>query len=269
MKKLIAFVLTAMITCLAFTGCGKKGYDDLAIFDLGLPQEYFGIAFRDGSDLTRMVEEITLDLIDEGFLANLSDKYQVAAVESGAYTPAAAAYTGSGDWEYVKNKGKLVVGITDYKPMDYKENGKWVGFDAEYALAVAEKLGVEVEFKEIEWEYKLVALEAKDIDCIWNGMTITTAIENAADCTVPYMYNTQVAVVQKANAEKFKSIDDFAGASIAAEGGSAGESAVKDNDALADGLKSVTGQTDALTEVLSGASDAAFVDYILARALIQ
>ena len=100
-------------------------------------------------------------------------------------------------------------------------------------------------------------------------MTITTAIENAADCTVPYMYNTQVAVVQKANAEKFKSIDDFAGASIAAEGGSAGESAVKDNDALADGLKSVTGQTDALTEVLSGASDAAFVDYILARALIQ
>ena len=157
-----------------------------------------------------------------------------------------------------------------YKPMDYRdENGEWIGFDADYAKAVCEKLGVSAEFKEIDWDYKLVALEAGDIDCIWNGMTINEAIENAADCTVPYMYNTQVAVVKKENADKYKSIDDLAGKKLAAEGGSAGAAIITENEALKDGFKSVTGQTDALLEVLSGASDAAIVDLTLAKALIK
>ena len=209
------------------------------------------------------------ELIDDGILATLSETYEVGAVGKGEYTPAADPCTDSGDWAYIQGKGKLVVGITDYKPMDYRdENGNWIGFDADYARAVAAKLRVEVEFKEIEWDYKLVALEAKDIDCIWNGMTITDAIEAAADCTAPYMYNTQVAVVKKANLEKYKTIADFAGAKLAAEGGSAGEKVIKDNAQLASGLKSVTGQTDALMEVLSGASDAAIVDLTLAKALI-
>jgi len=154
--------------------------------------------------------------------------------------------------------------------MDYKdENGEWIGFDADYARAVCAKLGVTAEFKEIEWDYKLMALESKDIDCVWNGMTITDAIEAAADCTVPYMYNTQVAVIKKADAEKYKTLTDLQGASIAAEGGSAGESVILSVDALKSGLKSVTAQSDALLEVLSGASDAAIVDLTLAKALIN
>ena len=174
------------------------------------------------------------------------------------------------DLEYVTNNGKLVVGITDFAPMDYQdENGEWIGFDADYARAVCEKLGVEAEFKEIDWDYKLVALESKDIDCIWNGMTITDAIEAAADCTAPYMYNTQVAVIKKANADKYKTLADLAGVSIAAEGGSAGEAVVKADASIASGLKSVTAQTDALLEVLSGASEAAIVDLTLAKALIK
>ncbi len=114
-----------------------------------------------------------------------------------------------------------------------------------------------------------MALESKDIDCIWNGMTITDAIEEAADCTVPYMYNTQVAVVKKADVDKYKSIADFAGKTLAAEEGSAGAAVITGNDTLKDGYKGVTAQTDALLQVLSGASDAAVVDLTLAKALIK
>jgi polar amino acid transport system substrate-binding protein len=258
------------LACGVLASCGGLDYSQLEIVDLGLEKEYFGIAFRDGSDMTRKVEDITLQLIKDGKLDELSTKYEVGAVGEADYVPKANANEGSGDWEYIKGKGTLVVGITDYKPMDYKnDNGEWVGFDADYARLVGEKLGVTVEFKEIVWDYKLVSLEAKEIDCIWNGMTITDAIEAAADCTVPYMYNTQVAVVKKANAQKYKDIASLAGVTIAAEGGSAGEKVILENASLKDGLVGVNAQTDALLQVLSGASEAAIVDLTLAKALIK
>ena len=271
MKKILSLILATIIICAAFASCsGKSSYEDLAIIDLGLEREYFGIAFRSGSDMTRKVEDITLELINDGTLAELSTKYEVGAVGKDDYTPKADACADSGDWAYIQEKGTLVIGITDYKPMDYKDDkGEWIGFDADYARAVCAKLGVTPVFKEIEWDYKLIALEAKDIDCVWNGMTITDAIEEAADCTAPYMYNTQVAVVKKADAEKYKTIADLKGLSIAAEAGSAGEKVALDNEDLKSGLKSVTAQTDALLEVLAGASKVAIVDLTLAKALIK
>ena len=273
MKKVLTLILALAMICSLATSCGTKkaaSYDDLTYFDLGMEREYFGIAFRSGSDVTRMVEDITLELIESGKLAELSTTYEVGAVGKGDYAAAADPCTGSGDWDYIKNKGTLVVGITDYKPMDYRDdNGNWIGFDADYARAVCEKLGVTCEFKEIEWDYKLIALESKDIDCIWNGMTITDAIEAAADCTAPYMYNTQVAVIKKADANKYKAVADLKGKDIAAEGGSAGETVIKDSADLKGGLKTVAAQTDAILEVMSGASDAAVVDLTLAKALIK
>ena len=143
MKKVFVLLLTIVMLCSLFTACGNKKvvtYADLTYFDLGMEREYFGIAFRTGSDVTRMVEDITLELIDSGKLAELSTTYEVGAVGKGDYTPAADPCTGSGDYDYVKANGKLVIGITDYKPMDYKdENGEWIGFDADYARAVCAK----------------------------------------------------------------------------------------------------------------------------------
>ena len=273
MKKIITLVLCiAMLcsACFALTSCGAKDYDDLTIVDLGFEKEYFGIAFRSGSDLTRKVEDITLELIKEGKLEELSEKYEVGAVGEEDYVPSADPCTGSSDYADIKAKGKLVIGITDYKPMDYRdENGEWVGFDAEYARLVCEKLGVEAEFKEIDWDNKLFELEGKTIDCIWNGMTITDAIENAADCTEAYMFNTQVAVIKKDMAGTYTNLASLAGKTVAAEGGSAGESVILGDASIKDGLRSVTAQTDAILEVLSGTSDAAIVDMTLAKALIK
>ena len=273
MKKILSLLLAVvmLVGCtLALASCGNP-YKDLTIVDLGLEREYFGIAFRSGSDMTRKVEDITLQLIKDGTLEELSEKYEVGAMSEAEYVPAADPCTGSGDWAAIQAKGKLVIGITDYKPMDYKEAGsdEWVGFDADYARAVCEKLGVTAEFVEIEWDNKLISLAAGEIDCIWNGMTITEAIEAAADCTAAYMYNTQVAVVKTANADKYTNLASLAGVSLAAEAGSAGEKVALENPTLKDGVKGVTAQTDALLEVLSGASEAAIVDLTLAKALIK
>lgn len=273
MKKtgtMILALLMVVVCTFGMASCKDNSYDSLQIVDIGQEKEYFGIAFRTGSDMTRKVEDITLELIKAGKLKELSTTYSVGAMGEGEYTPKADACASSDDYAKIKAKGKLVIGITDYKPMDYRdENGNWIGFDADYAKLVCEKLGVTPEFKEIEWENKEMELASGTIDCIWNGMTITDAVENAADCTVPYMYNTQVAVIKKANADKYKDLNSMAGASIAAEGGSAGEALVKGNASLAGGLKAVTAQNDAILEVLSGTSDVAIVDMTLAKALIQ
>ena len=102
----------------------------------------------------------------------------------------------SSDVEYVKEKGKLVVGITDFEPMDYKDdNGEWIGFDADMAKLVAEKLGVEVQFVEIDWDNKIMELDSKNIDVVWNGMTLTDEVTSSMECTNAYCNNAQVVVV--------------------------------------------------------------------------
>ena len=103
------------------------------------------------------------------------------------------------DLEAIKKAGKLVVGITDYEPMDYKdENGEWTGFDADMTRLLAKELGVEAEFVVIDWDMKIQELDSGNIDCIWNGMTLTDAVLAAMDCSAPYCENAQVIVVPAA-----------------------------------------------------------------------
>ena len=134
------------------------------------------------------------------------------------------------DLEYVKSKGKLVVGITEFEPMDYKDkdSGEWIGFDADLAKAFAKELGVDVEFVEIVWDNKIIDLNGKNIDCVWNGMTITDEVKNGMEVSNAYCKNTQVVVVKKDVADKYKTIESVKDLKFAAEAGSAGEKALKD-----------------------------------------
>ena len=101
------------------------------------------------------------------------------------------------DLAYVQDKGVLVVGITDFEPMDYKDaDGNWIGFDADMAKVVAEKLGVEVEFIEIDWDSKIMELDSGNIDVVWNGMTLTDAVMEAMECSTAYCNNAQVVVTK-------------------------------------------------------------------------
>ena len=172
----------------------------------------------------------------------------------------------SSDMEYVKDKGTLVVGITNFEPMDYKdENGDWIGFDADLAKAFAESLGVDVEFVEIDWDNKILELEGKTIDCVWNGMTLTEEVTSSMECTAAYLENAQVVVVPADVADKYQDEDSLADLSFAAEAGSAGE---EELEARGLNVTPVTAQADALMEVEAGTSDAAVIDLLMAAAMI-
>lgn len=172
------------------------------------------------------------------------------------------------DLAYIQDKGKMTIGYTVYEPMNYTdENGEFTGFDTELATAVCDKLGVEPEFVEINWDTKFVELEAKSIDCVWNGMTLTDDIKANEACTQPYVKNAQV-VVMKADAA-YTSTADLIGKTVAVEAGSAGQTTVEEDENLMQAdVITKTVQTDCLMEVEAGTADAAVLDLTLASAMI-
>ena len=192
----------------------------------------------------------------------------VASSAASGSAAASAAETAASDLDYIKEKGKMVIGYTVYEPMNYTDaDGNFTGFDTELATAVCEKLGVEPEFVEINWDTKVVELDAKSIDCIWNGMTLTDDIMANTATTKAYAKNAQVVVVK--DGTDYTSTADLVGKTVVAEAGSAGEAAIEGDENLAQAdyvSKSV--QTDCLMEVAAGTADAAVLDLTLANAMI-
>lgn len=190
-----------------------------------------------------------------------------SSAESTAASTADSAAADS-DLAYLQNKGKMTIGYTVYEPMNYTdESGTFTGFDTELATAVCEKLGVEPDFVEINWDTKETELAAKSIDCIWNGLTLTDEIKENAATTKPYAKNAQVVVVK--DGTEYTSTADLVGKTVVAEAGSAGELAIADDASLSQAdyiSKSV--QTDCLMEVAAGTADAAVLDLTLANAMI-
>lgn len=180
-------------------------------------------------------------------------------------TKAAAEAEGS-DLDYVKEKGSLVVGITDFEPMDYKDdNGEWIGFDADMAKAFAESLGVSVEFVEIDWDNKIMELDGKTIDCVWNGMTLTDEVTSSMECSNAYCNNAQIVIVPSDKADQYQDVDSLSDLTFAVEAGSAGEEQVS---SLGLNYTAVKAQSDALMEVAAGTSDAAVIDSLMAAAMV-
>ena len=189
-----------------------------------------------------------------------------------ALTLIAACFTGCGkkdgsDLSYVKDKGVLVVGITDYAPMDYKdENGEWTGFDAEFARLVAKEQGVEVEFFLLsDWGQKFYELETKNIDCVWNGMTITEEALLNASVSDPYVVNAQVIVMKADVVGNYTDTDSIKGLAFAVESGSAGEAALTDLGITE--YVALQDQTSALMEVAAGTAEACVIDITMANAM--
>ena len=171
------------------------------------------------------------------------------------------------DLKTIQNKGKIVVGITDYAPMDYKdENGNWTGFDAEFAQLFAKELGVECEFYVIaDWGKKFMELETKQIDAVWNGMTITEEATANSSVSDPYVVNAQVVVMKADAVGNYTDMESMAGLTVAVENGSAGQDA-------ANGIAGITvvplqDQAAALLEVKAGTADACVIDITMAYAM--
>ena len=176
-------------------------------------------------------------------------------------TPAAES-----DLAYVKEKGALVVGITEFEPMDYQNtDGEWVGFDADMAKAFAESLGVEVQFQIIDWDNKVMELDGKTIDVVWNGMTLTDEVTSAMECTNAYCNNAQVVVLPADLAEQYPDVASMSDLNFAVESGSAGQAQAEANGFT---YTEVVDQATAVLEVSSGTADAAIIDSLMAGAMV-
>ena len=186
---------------------------------------------------------------------------------SGMFAACSKSNNSKSDLDYVKSKGKMVIGVTLYEPMNYKdENGNWTGFDTEFAQAVCEKLGVEAEFIVIDWDNKIFELDSKKIDCAWNGMTLTDEVKESMSCTKPYVKNEQVVVMKADAVKNYTDVASLKDVTFAAESGSAGEAALKDLSLDAN-LTSVAAQSAALMEVKSGSVQACVIDNTMANAM--
>ena len=187
------------------------------------------------------------------------------AAEQPAETPAEEPAADS-EVAAIQSKGTLVVGITDFAPMDYKDaDGNWIGFDADMAKAFAESLGVAVEFVEIDWDNKVLELNSQAIDCVWNGMTLTDEVTSTMECSNAYCNNAQVVIVPADKADQYQTVEACADLAFAVEAGSAGEAEI---DALGYNFTPVKAQSDALMEVAAGTSDAAVIDSLMAAAMV-
>ncbi len=161
---------------------------------------------------------------------------------------------------------KLVIGYTIYEPMNYLDDaGELTGFDTEFAKAVCEKLGMTPEFVEINWDTKFVTLDADQIDCIWNGMTISDEVKTNCLVSKAYVKNAQVVVMANDKIDQYTTVESLNGLKFAAEAGSAGEQAIKDNGLDAN-YTPVAAQTDALMAVAAGQADACVIDITMAKA---
>lgn len=180
-----------------------------------------------------------------------------------------AACNEKSDWEKIQEKGELVIGITYFKPMNYFEGDKLVGFETEFATAVCDIIGVTPKFQEINWNNKIVELQSGTIDVIWNGMTINEEYYDNMEISNAYMTNRQVAIINKANASTYTDLASMADAKLGAEQQSAGEKAIRANATLADNeIVTLTAQTDVLNELKSGTIDVGFIDIVMATASV-
>lgn len=229
MKKLTAIILAAIICASALASCGEnKTQDDKDV---------------SGNNIVNNENDVkTPDEKDEE-----DDKTQ-------------------SDLEGIKERGTLVVGITEFAPMDYQnDDGEWIGFDADLAKAFAEDLGVDVQFQIIDWDNKVLELESGTIDVVWNGMTLTDEVKNAMECTNAYCNNAQVVILPTDKAADYEDTNSMSELLFAVEAGSAGE-----ENAEMKGFKvmPVTDQATALLEVSSGTADAAVIDSLMAGAMV-
>ena len=229
MKKILAIILAALMCMTLFAACTNT-------------------AENENNDV----------LADAG-----SEAENVPATESDTEPEATPAES---DLEAIKARGTIVVGITDFAPMDYKdEEGNWIGFDADMAKAFAEHLGVEVQFQEIEWDNKVLELNSGAIDAVWNGMTLTEEVKAAMECSNAYCNNAQVVILPADKAENYADTASMADLLFAVEAGSAGEA-----EAVANGFATtpVVDQATALLEVSTGNADAAVIDSLMAGAMV-
>lgn len=201
----------------------------MIIEDLVLAEEEYGIAARkEGKYTAAIISNTIASLAKDGTVTTIANKYGLASevcIDEN-YNVDLSTITGKEDWDYIVNKGSIIIGYTVFAPIAFEENKTLIGFDIELAQATFSKLGLNVVFQIINWNTKEFELNSKTIDLIWNGLTINDERQESMSISIPYLTNRQIAVIRQEDAVKYKTTDDMKSAIIAVESGSAGQSVV-------------------------------------------
>lgn len=175
-------------------------------------------------------------------------------------------------WKEVQKKGEFVLGLDDsFPPMGFRDaNGEITGFDIDLAKEVCSRLQINLRVQPISWDAKEQELNTKNIDCIWNGLTITKERKEAMLFSEPYMDNRQILVV-RANTD-FTSLSDLADKKLGLQAGSSAMDALNSSTDFKESLAEVVEFDDNMTALMDlemGGLDAVLMDEIVARFYIQ
>ncbi|MFT5873598.1 MAG: polar amino acid transport system substrate-binding protein [Clostridium sp.] len=168
----------------------------------------------------------------------------------------------------IKEKKELIIGLDDnFPPMGFRDNsGEIVGFDIDMANEVGKRMGVKVTFKPVEWDGVILSLNNKDIDAIWNGLTITDKRKEQIAFSKAYLQNKQIIIVgSKSTISKKSDLNDK---TVGLQMGSSSETALAKDSSLTNSLKKIkkySNNTEALLDLNAGRIDAVIVDEVVGR----
>ena len=284
MKKLIALLLI-LVLAFSFAACGedeKKVQSDnqdvsnpatdddgtgLVILDESLAPEEYGIGFRkEDTALCYAVEAALVQLKEDGTMAQSSEKW--FGEDKSIFD--SDADVANVDVATLPNPFKL--GLDDaFPPMGYQnDQGEIIGFDIDLAQAVCDYYGIQLECVPVIWDTKDIELTAGNIDCIWNGLTITEDRLEGYCMSKPYLSNRQVVVV--AANSGINTLNDLAGKRVALQSDSSASEALEANEevnaSIADKVE-LTENLSALLELQAGSVDAVVMDEVVARYVLS
>jgi len=226
-----------------------------------LATEEYGIGFRKGDALCEQVNAALQVLKANGTVEEISTEWfgeDITIIEADA--------SALDDIEIEAGR-TLIMGLDDsFPPMGYRDStNEIIGFDIDLAQAVCDHLGWTLKLQQIDWSAKEMELESKNIDCIWNGMTLTEERMESMSCTAPYLANSQILVVMADSG--ITSLDDLAGKSIALQTGSSAEDALDGAESFKESLGSFytySNNLECFMDLEQGGVDAVLVDSIVA-----
>jgi len=222
-----------------------------------LQNEEYAVGFRPGSDMTKKVNEMILDMILDDSLMVLAKKYGLVDL----FKPIRIT-----DTDYIIKNGKMIIGFDPtLAPMAYYDkSGQLTGFDVEFSKAVCQKLGITAEFKEIEWSKKENELKERNIDCIWSGLSVTEERREHVKFSRVYMNNKQVIVIRKSNIFKYVDLESLSEAKISSKTATLGEEAIMTLFPQAN-YKGFLSIKEMFVTLQKGNIDAAVIDYTVAK----
>jgi len=276
MKKVISIILASMMfvsVCL-MSACGtsnaKNNKYKIIHTNIAEAEEQYAIGFRkeDGT-LRNEIQKILVEMKNDGAVSKIATTWFGSDITNIPTTFSAAEATDD-SLSKVKAAGTLILGLDDtFPPMGFRnDDDEIVGFDIDLAKEVCTRLGVTLKLQPIIWDQNITELNNRNIDCIWNGMSITDDRKVAMNLSESYMQNEMVLVVL--NGSSYATLEDLAGKKIAVQSGSTAQEILEKSE-FAKTVKEILpfeSNTMALVDLKANGVDAVFVDVIVANYLI-